>query len=267
MRKLIQKFLLCLSLLTMNTSFLIGMAFLRGPRPRKPVVMTPDTSLIYAIQIGQIETVKQALKNGANPNFVDNFDRTPLDIALDTIGKVYGANDKKILFQIIELLLQSNAHVNAIDDNGKTPLETELEAGSPEPEIIKLLLAYGATMPGSEILNLANPEAKKLLKDYVDLLERVKSTDPATLREALREAIENDYHLLVLDLIRRGVQVNVDAKDGDLQLAKTHGSKRSGRIILKQLKLTCPVGSISKTGLQTTGLPTEILEEIARFAH
>ena len=81
--------------------------------------------------------------------------------------------------------------------------------------------------------------------------------------QALDDAIKDDYHLLVLELIRRGVLVD----ETDLKLAKDFGSKRSGRILLNQLRLTCPAGGISKTGLikAEPQLPQEIWEHISRF--
>ena len=57
--------------------------------------------------------------------------------------------------------------------------------------------------------------------------------------------------------------------ESDLQLAKEHDSKRSGRIILKQLQLTNRAGGVCKTGSleQQTGLPRNILDNITRFTH
>ena len=79
-------------------------------------------------------------------------------------------------------------------------------------------------------------------------------------KKALREAIRNDYHLIVVDLIKRGVAINGE----DLSFAqevKPEPSKRSGQVIVDYL---CLVSRIN-TNLSSLALPEEIVENIAQY--
>ena len=260
MKNIIKKSLLCLSLLTMNTSFLICMDSLS----------LEDKALENAVRAGQIEEVSQALRNGANPNGVyGQYNTTPLEIAVRETLYVLNQNDEDTRLKIIELLLQNKANVNTVDLWGGTPLEYAVGRFDPQLPLIRMLLRYGANIfhkneGGITMLDKAKaerPEIKKLFEDYVNLLQRVLSNPN---KQTLRYAIEGDYHLIVKRLIHQGMPVN----ECDLEFAKYFGSKMSGRIILDQLKLTSPIGRISTTGFETEPqLPVEVLENIGRLSH
>ena len=230
-----------------------------------------------AIKIGDLKAAKEAIKNGADVNSTEDSlwgMKPALYWVMHRALADYHVTHIKGL-GLLALLLENNVDVNAkmVDGSTVNALESVLLNKNPRLDlpIIKMLFAYGADLyhvgkNGKTMLETAkeqSPEIKKIVEDYAELLEKFKSTDPKVLGDALREAIANDYHLIVLDLIKRGIPVY----ESDLKLAKEHDSKRSGRIILKQLGLTCPVGSISRTGLKQTGLDEELLDTIARFTH
>ena len=232
-----------------------------------------DSILVDGIRYGQVGKVSQALREGANPNAIlaanTNLHASvatfkyPLVLAIKCYSN-RDLEDSVDTLQILELLLQNNADVNSRDVN---PLEHGLCMS--DPMITKMLLRYGANiyLINERTLDWAKGriEMKKILEDHVNLLEKVKSSDPAILYDAMRDAIKNDYHLPVIGLIKRGVPVC----ESDLKLAKDYASKRSGRIIVNQLRLTSPVGGVCKAGVieKKTGLPAEILDHIARFTH
>ena len=78
------------------------------------------TALHLAVMKGELELVKLLLELGADPNRQADEARTVLPLAL-----VHGCN-----LQVVELLLEAGAHLEAPDDNGFRPLHAAAEVGS-----------------------------------------------------------------------------------------------------------------------------------------
>ena len=78
------------------------------------------TALHLAVVKGELELVKRLLELGADPNQQADEARTVLPLAL-----VHGCN-----LQIVDLLLEAGAHLEAPDDNGFRPLHAAAEVGS-----------------------------------------------------------------------------------------------------------------------------------------
>ena len=235
---------------------------------------TLQRALYLAVSTGNVVKAKEAIKQGANVNDISIGGFPLLGIALQ--------NNQA---ELVEILLENGANVNM---NGNALGVIRHLKQQLEPRTVQALLAYGLNLYQEnmcvedatgelalfghtgyttmrEQLEKKGPQIKKIVDEYVSLLEKVKSSDREVLKSAFREAIANDYHPLTYDLIRRGVPVN----ESDLKLAKEHGSKRSGRIILNQLRLTSPVGGVCKPGAMEakTGLSTQLLDQITRFTH
>ena len=87
MKKLIKKTILCLTLLTMNIFFLISM-------DRNVSNSDANKALDDALWSGQIENVKHALKNGANPNYSYGMLGKPLSIAIEKAADSLKRNTK-----------------------------------------------------------------------------------------------------------------------------------------------------------------------------
>ena len=263
MKKLVKNYLLCLSMLMMNISLVVAMSG-----------NAADQLLKDSICKGQILGVQNALNKGANPNkIIHQSGQRPIDLAISLAGYsfVKDLSDKNIRLQILELLLQNNALINRIGNFGWTPLEGALNRNNLGVPVIKILLRYGANIyskktdlqgiqNGMTILDFAilvkGGEFKKLFEDYVSLLKRVlqalqdkqleknKGIWSKKWHGTLQDAIQGDYHLIVKRLVHEGIRVDED----DLKLAKEHGSKMSGRIILAQLCYTSHLGRIARVG-------------------
>ena len=292
MQKIVKMSLLCLSLLIISSSISMDpkRPFFKGGKTLRTIKKTSrpyrgsySTSSIMreknardleeAIWHNNIEKAREAIQYGADVNGVStsrlliNNNLPLLFIAIRQTLLERSVDDN---LELVKLLLNNKADVDIKDNHGRTALEDTININYPHKRnlnerMVKLLLAYRADIhqPILEKAENASSEIKKIIEDYVNLLERVQ-TDPYN-KQTLHDAIKDDYHLLVLDLIKRGALVN----ETDLKLAKDFGSERSGRIIFNRLRLTCQVGGISKTGLikAEPELPQEIWQEIARFTH
>lgn len=110
------------------------------PRPDDQPSLNSTTSLHEATESGDIERVKQLLKNGADVTATNNYGQSVLRVA-----KEFGFIDIGLL------LLENNAEINLRDDAGRTPLHMASERGLPsqpgysvKDETISFLLARGA---------------------------------------------------------------------------------------------------------------------------
>ena len=121
------------------------------------------TPLMFAADVGDIETVKLLLASNADVNARDDHGITPL---LMVVGP-----DRKNM-DMAELLLASNADVNAKDIQGETPLGYAARNGY--KNMAELLLAQGANVnakdnKGETPLRLALDKGHK---DVADLLRQ-----------------------------------------------------------------------------------------------
>lgn len=100
-----------------------------------------------------IERVRELLEQGADPNEVDNWNRTPLFMVWKSL-------------EIARLLVQAGADVNQIDKDGETPLWKAVRNGF--PEIVNLYLENGAnpnhTLPnGLSLIEYTDSQLSKYL--------------------------------------------------------------------------------------------------------
>lgn len=96
-----------------------------------PISLYGFTPLHIACMFERYEAVKILLGKEANPNQIDNFDKTCLHLLAIT---------KHI--RLAKLLIKFNAQINVIDYMGNTPLH--LAVDTEYIPMIKLLLLYGA---------------------------------------------------------------------------------------------------------------------------
>ena len=90
-------------------------------------------SIVVAVQLGNIEAVKQHLNDGTEVNAKSGTGRTPLHLA--------AFKDYK---EIVKLLIESGADVNAKDMDDATPLDYAMSEG--EKETAELLRKHGGKM-------------------------------------------------------------------------------------------------------------------------
>ncbi|GMH05192.1 hypothetical protein Nepgr_007032 [Nepenthes gracilis] len=94
----------------------------------------PSIKLMYAANEGDLDWIKELLKSGANVNFRDIDNRTPLHVAA---CQGYG--------DVVELLIRNGAEIDAKDRWGSTPLADAIYYKN--HEVIKRLEKHGAEPP------------------------------------------------------------------------------------------------------------------------
>lgn len=167
------------------------------------------TPLARAVGSDDIDAAKELLINGADPNAKDeNYEKiTPLFLAVEN-GSV----------EMVEMLLNFGAKVNARDRSKQTPLMRLDEDAT--PELVELLIRHGAKVDavdskGSSPLILAagaaNADVVKALIDAgSDVKLRNKEGQTALMKAASYDDIES-----VRALIAAGSEINARNKDGE----------------------------------------------------
>jgi ankyrin repeat protein len=96
-------------------------------------------ALYTAIMCGNFEEFDRLIASGANP-----VDVTPSE-KWNYLHRAFLIIDRSPPVAMIERLIQGGAQVNAVDDDGSTPLHYAAYQKSPEAaDIVKLLVAAGA---------------------------------------------------------------------------------------------------------------------------
>jgi ankyrin repeat protein len=127
------------------------------------------TPFIRAAAFGQLSITEFLLHNGSDLEARDKWGRTALIAAACDCA----AASMPDTYEIIKLLLDRGAQINATDNDGNTSLMVASEGGVVKTDIVKLLIARGAKLglknkAGQTALALAlqgdNPEVVRLLK-------------------------------------------------------------------------------------------------------
>ncbi|XP_032911418.1 ankyrin repeat and EF-hand domain-containing protein 1 isoform X3 [Catharus ustulatus] len=153
-----------------------------------------------------IEMCSFLLEHGARPNVHDKMGRTPAMKAAELGHEV-----------ILELLVKANADMTAVDNEGKGILFYCLSPTARHTHCLQIALEYGAdvnncTTTGRSVLLEACEQAHRLKEMCLIFLEKgadPNAKDPATGRTAVMEAAREGTAEVVLDLLRRGADVNL----------------------------------------------------------
>lgn len=142
--------------------------------------MSGVQNLKKAVMTKNIENVRELLQQGADPNEVDNWNRTPLFVVWNNV-------------EIARLLIQAGADVNHVDKDGETPLWKAVRNGF--PELVNLYLENGA-------------DPRHLLKNGLSLIEysQLQMSKELSLNEKEnRKIIYNLLDKAMRPLIERSV--------------------------------------------------------------
>jgi 26S proteasome non-ATPase regulatory subunit 10 len=125
-----------------------------------------DAPFHYAIKYGNYDSVTAFINNGVNINIKNLYGRTPLHLA----AVVADPHTKEFMCDILELLIESGAHIDATDIAGETPLFAACKKGNTEG--VKILLYNGANINHINIndqtcINLTeDPETLSILENW-----------------------------------------------------------------------------------------------------
>ncbi|XP_005525496.1 PREDICTED: ankyrin repeat and EF-hand domain-containing protein 1 [Pseudopodoces humilis] len=164
------------------------------------------SALHLASMKNDIEMCRFLLEHGAHPDVHDNMGCTPAMKAAELGHEV-----------ILELLAKANADMTAVDNEGKGILFYCLLPTARHSHCLQIALEYGAdvnncTTTGRSVLLQACEQAHEVKKICLIFLEKgadPHAKDPATGRTAVMEAAREGAAEVVLDLLRRGADVNL----------------------------------------------------------
>ncbi|KAL7990246.1 hypothetical protein Chor_010600 [Crotalus horridus] len=194
------------------------------------VVFPENVQLLEAAGRNDVEEVQQLLQNGLSPDLCNEDGLTALHQALLPSPQCciddYG--------QIVELLLEAGADVNACDSELWTPLHAAATCG--HLPLVGLLLQRGANLlavnsDGNMPYDLCEDEATL---DYLEAAMAEREITQATIEEA-RSAVE---HRLVTDirrLVREGADLNtpLDHKATLLHIASANGYLEAAELLIE----------------------------------
>jgi ankyrin repeat protein len=194
---------------------LIRLLMAQGAYPADLPLNTLDsngfTRLMMAVFARDAEQVRALLKRGADPNVRGFYKATALCFAVETGDP-----------EIPRLLLDADADVNAQAELGQTPLVFATQNHKQEPtELVRLLLDRGAKVtlpvqspfsaPLLNVVQLGHLQVAALLVEHgADI--HTRNRDGRTL---LQIAVAARQAGMVRDLLRRGLDVNALAPNGD----------------------------------------------------
>jgi ankyrin repeat protein/serine/threonine protein kinase len=190
---------------------------------------TKNKELLEASEKGDVEKVKELLKEGANINAKNKFGYTPLHVVADR-GHI----------EIVKLLIEHGADVNAKDNIfGHTPLHKAAYNG--HIEIVKLLIEHGADVNAKDIIIGVTPLHYAAYKAHIEIVKLliehgadVNAKDTVGFTP-LHDAAGVGYINVVKLLIEHGADVNAKTNYGwtPLHLAASECHIEVARLLLE----------------------------------
>lgn len=198
---------------------------------QKNTNMNPTEQLLKAINSNNPEDTKTSLKNGADIEWKDAENRTPLMIAL-----------YKNHLEIAKILIENKANVNVQDKMLNTPF---LYAGaSGFTEIVKLCMQNGADYSifnrygGTALIPACErghvETVAEILKDKSFPIDHINRLGWTALLEAVILGNGGPKHIKIVEmLIKAGADLNIADHDGitALQHAKQEGQSEIAKLL------------------------------------
>jgi len=171
-----------------------------------------QTPLMQAVASGRLRTIQTLLDHGANPLAHDDSGRFPIH---------YLDSDTPDGLKIAEILIKSGADINAVDNEGMTPLINL--ASSDNASVVRFLLAHGANVNAhskdgnSALIEAAMSESTAVTRLLLDHGANVNSCDQRKVT-ALDYAASGGPLPIVKMLLAHGAKVDPVDADGDTPL-------------------------------------------------
>ncbi|CAB0040198.1 unnamed protein product [Trichogramma brassicae] len=178
------------------------------------------TPLHLALRNGKHKMVECLLRNGADPNVVDEEGLTSLHLIC---GTTYDDNSAERFFQICDDM-QLTMRIDALDKLGQTPLHLALGTG--KKKMVECLLRNGADPNIADAEGLTSLQlicgttyddnsAEKFIQicDDMQLTMRIDALDKLG-RTPLHLALRNEKHKMVECLLRNGTDPNIADAEG-----------------------------------------------------
>eukprot|EP00873_Tetraselmis_striata_P044308 jgi/Tetstr1/464572/TSEL_009328.t1 len=234
--------------------------------------ITPSV-LFEAVEIGDLESVRQFLRLGVDICTENQFGQTPLHAAclfgqkeiaefLLSQGADLEVVDKNMLTpfiyaaveghqEIMEMLLDCGAIANTTGKGGLTPLHFAVRYSPVALEAAQALVQCGAdpcarSQHGEIPLHSAcfNYEGSRVISYLLDLKSTVVNATTLSGTTPLHIASANAAKSSVTILLRRGADIEIRNKGGATALHFAVGSLHSGRCqVVEELLLHCPNNS------------------------
>jgi len=147
------------------------------------------TALHWATMKGHGAVVQTLVESGSSLNLVDIQGRTPLHLAVATLGICRGFEEKRFCRDMIRYFLENAANPDVGDENGTCPIHLAAEIG--DEDTICLLVSHGGSVhvrdnEGESAIFYAIRGAhiciiQKLVEEYkVDIFSRNEDGESAT---------------------------------------------------------------------------------------
>ena len=201
-----------------------------------------DEEFLELCEIGHLEDIVQAIKNGANIEAKNIFGETLL----------MRVTSLDVPVEVAECLIKLGADVNAIDERGKTILMNAVRnhrqnfdvVKDPDYELVKLLLENGANVQavdergGTVLIYAASRSEPEILKLLLDHGADINAQDENGIT-ALMLAVRSNSSEAIKLLLDAGAKIEIEDKSGkrayDYAVSRSYGDSLREEI-LKRLE-------------------------------
>jgi ankyrin repeat protein len=249
-RDLIRDFLRAKAIVTRASQMLLVKTSQRYFAHSGQPLPTGITGIHICSAFGLLQTITDALCNGADPDSKDSDDRTPLSWAAE-----------KGQSEVVTILLtHKNVDINSKDSRGETPISWAVNNG--QVEVVRQLLSRGDLDVNTRSQDDMTPLWSAAIHGYMDVMELLLSRNDADPNLALPRygqtmlwwAARTGRDVTVQSLLSCG-NVAINSKDSDYGQSPLSSAARNGHaVVVKMLLEQSSVDANSRDVLGRTPL-------------